>query len=650
VIEITNDDRKLIGNKMLGLIEKTVNKTCHTKFFKEEHEAVHHKKKYGGYIVPIDCGLETHYYVHKTKAETMVNGFYPIKHYVYDIMRLMLVELAEDLVKNDKRVLGCYTDTVFTDYMDVKVEKCKSFDDIGKIRYEQGKQLPKQRIVFVENEIEEFGMVFANGIPKEKYFEHEAEWESNQEALNEEIRILKSGTIIEGTLPGSGKTKTCEQYITLNKEKGIFLCSTQERAQKQREKGFEAMTAHSAMGIRLNNDMQVSEHKEKKLEDFEVVIFDEIYTYPLFLLEKVARYVRMYPKVIFIANGDPSQIPPIEKTHLNILNVKEYYAKAIYSIFSARRMLTISKRLKNTEDRKILPQIKEDIFRAKLTPQIVRQIAEKYFTIKNRNEVEQQIKGKKAKCVSYFVETKKEVNKMCYRLIGNPRKQKTYDVNDTKWNEGNEIVCRCSSYTNGIRIVNGFKYMIRKMTNNEITIEDKLTKEAQIIPIEMLKKFEHSYCFTVHTIQGNEYEEVIIFDGESCLITQEWLWVAVTRAFQLSDVSFYFEDKKIDEMKLIKNAINNKIEGHKLYDAEREFNYEPEDYIDTNFILNKCEENCYKCSICRCNLLMYNFHGQGTQFSIDRIDSDCPHTKTNCQIVCLRCNQAKGNGERNILK
>lgn len=97
----------------------------------------------------------------------------------------------------------------------------------------------------------------------------------------------------------------------------------------------------------------------------------------------------------------------------------------------------------------------------------------------------------------------------------------------------------------------------------------------------------------------------------------------------------------------LKQIIKKKIGSHKRSDILNkriEKDSIPDDYIDVEHVLELLEEQQNKCKKCEVKLELCNYsQACTTQFTIDRIDNDLPHTKNNCIITCLSCNVSKSD-------
>ena len=82
-------------------------------------------------------------------------------------------------------------------------------------------------------------------------------------------------------------------------------------------------------------------------------------------------------------------------------------------------------------------------------------------------------------------------------------------------------------------------------------------------------------------------------------------------------------------------SVERRIEAHKQADNQKKFHYDLQDYVSNEWVIEKLKKQRYACAICSESLDM--------DLSIDRKANNLPHIKSNCQIVCRRCNCASAH-------
>jgi hypothetical protein len=89
---------------------------------------------------------------------------------------------------------------------------------------------------------------------------------------------------------------------------------------------------------------------------------------------------------------------------------------------------------------------------------------------------------------------------------------------------------------------------------------------------------------------------------------------------------------------VIKKEINKKISGYKQQDLLKKV-YNEAEFLDFENVITKLVDSELKCYYCKCEILiLYDIVRETKQWSIDRINNDIGHNKTNFHISCLHCN------------
>jgi hypothetical protein len=85
--------------------------------------------------------------------------------------------------------------------------------------------------------------------------------------------------------------------------------------------------------------------------------------------------------------------------------------------------------------------------------------------------------------------------------------------------------------------------------------------------------------------------------------------------------------------------INQKINGYKNQDKKKNRIQNENDFIDFFYIVNKLKECQMLCYYCHCSMyILYSTARNKSQWTVDRINNDIGHEKTNINLVCLECN------------
>lgn len=100
----------------------------------------------------------------------------------------------------------------------------------------------------------------------------------------------------------------------------------------------------------------------------------------------------------------------------------------------------------------------------------------------------------------------------------------------------------------------------------------------------------------------------------------------------------YVDDEKFEHKEIFKKEINNKINGYKKQDNDKEC-FDVNYFVNYEYVIEKLLESQLKCYYCKkCCLLLYTEVLCRDQWTLDRIDNDYGHNKNNIVISCLDCN------------
>ena len=89
---------------------------------------------------------------------------------------------------------------------------------------------------------------------------------------------------------------------------------------------------------------------------------------------------------------------------------------------------------------------------------------------------------------------------------------------------------------------------------------------------------------------------------------------------------------------IIKKQLNTKLQGYRAQDTLKHMFVESE-FMDMENTLQLLKESQLKCYYCKeCVKVLYRQVREGCQWTLERIDNDYGHNKTNVVIACLTCN------------
>jgi RNase P subunit RPR2 len=89
---------------------------------------------------------------------------------------------------------------------------------------------------------------------------------------------------------------------------------------------------------------------------------------------------------------------------------------------------------------------------------------------------------------------------------------------------------------------------------------------------------------------------------------------------------------------IIKKQLNIKLQGYRAQDTIKKMFVESE-FMDMENTVRLLKESDLKCYYCKeCVKVLYRQVREGCQWTLERIDNDYGHVKTNVVIACLTCN------------
>ena len=653
--------KKFIVNKNIGLCGKFLNNKTTTHTYKDASEAMSHAKKYGGAINALVLedinekfdefdNTNMLFILTQKKDSILEDGFLPIQHFIYDIMRLKMQEMYDDLKADNCDIIGIKTDslyftlpiekkgkqTIFNKYEDLKAIKkdYNKFDTIGTTRVEQGKGCPTTYIPF-------------NGYKEEgnTYFLEESEFIKTRLTLpiipnifdiNDEYDDISFNNIfnnqdrifITASVPGAGKSTALKKYADhIGKDKVIFICPYNPLAIEYKREGYKSATLHTLTGYTISEDgtEAKSTRKNYDLTGIEVMVFDEVRCFTTKDLQKMKHFMNTH-ELRYFSIGDKDQIRPIEQ--LNIENYKLYYHNIIMDMFPNMIDLKVCKRM-SKEDGVILNKIKEDIFGGILT---FTDIAAKYFKIINSLD-----EGTTHNNLVYLNATCDGLNNY-YHSKSIPKNAKITEINGRKFYAGLDVMCKkYIKLSTTERLYVNYIYKITKINDTLVDLMDPFDEKTYIIPTKHLQNFSFTHAQTNHTAQGKTIKDrITIYDISKPFVTAEWLWVAVTRATSINDINVFMNTKVANvSKKQFVEDLGHKIYGHKTADRKANRPFSEEEYVTPEYILELLDQQDACCAKCQQPMDFSKY--SDSLVSINRKDNKLAHIRGNCEIACVSC-------------
>lgn len=691
---LSEKQKKFIFNATLGTMEKSQNKKKKIVLVKDYNEALIYARKYQAKMFPFvldgektiisdntDHPLFTKANLYTVTAEVkkrLVNGMYPCKLYVYSIMRYKLYQMYKKIESIGGTPTAIHTDCIFfNSTSEVKENKIDSslFKNIGKLKWRViGKtQVPKTK--FTDRSKKMSDLIDKISLPEVSFLQtidNEKYWKSDPTLYeNEAFEKLDSNkhNLIQGSQAGTGKTYLSTSYLKhrslVDDAKYIAIAPSNKRVIELRSTLGEenAMTLHQLLQLRLDGEDVVSSTMTKKslLPHIDILFIDEIYAFDVKSLSFIkTKIMDKFPNMRVIAAGDAVQS---RVSDVNVENVDDYYRTVVNSIFTTGISLSINKRMDNPEEQQKIEEIKKAIFDGeKSIPHV--QTFDKMEDLYTRHFTREGVFS--GKVVTYHLDTGDVVGKMVHNEFMKRNKKTHFDkVNGMYLYKGQELINRDHRVVHGKTLYVNYSYIVEEVETSLIEKRGKdrngksgrgniewveslvvhmrcpVSNEKFFIPAKSIESFRYNYCVTIHSSQGDTYKDVplSIFDFDSFWIKNNDKYTAISRTNMTSLVHIYTgQSMKIDRNKL-KEKIEKRIQSHKGVDVKANRPFNDEEYITVDWVLAKFDVTNFTCPHCRENYGLTNSTSM-KDFSVDRIDNNFAHTKSNCVVACRSCNVA----------
>ncbi|MBS1736426.1 MAG: hypothetical protein JSS98_07425 [Bacteroidetes bacterium] len=666
--KLSMEHKKFIANKTTGLTEKKYNSAHVCKAFDNFAEAQYYQFKFGGRIhsmeyfervvvnneddpfnfgienplntttVVMKAGQKVHFLIVE-KKEKLVEGFRCVKEMIYDHMAIRMFELFNEIVSKGLKPVGIKTDAILLTESRAKLDKLFKFNpgERGGIKFESGKFCTNHKVAQVVN------TPFAIKKRDVNVIKIKDEYDTNEinKVFDQHGRVG-----IWGDFPGVGKTTSVLNYIG---KKILFVTPFNTLAQETRSKGHDAITLNMLLGF-FGEGKEYSRYKAFNVEEYDCICFDEIMMNPPHILKMIDVFMREKSDKKYFATGDTDQLQPFNSHATNISNPQQYLNHCVNSMFPNQLTLKINKRLKSDDDRKKLAQLKADVFnRKKNVMETLKQFGLKIITSMS------DVKSKRNIC--YFNFRNQQVNTHVHKkLVKTPKnhvaitqvegkKSKT-----TNYWKGLKLTCKKHWQQKGVRLFKNYTYEITFISQETFTVKDVVEDTTLTFPIAMLDHFILSYANTCHSVQGLSIDEpMTIFDINTPYVDRYFVWTALTRATDFNNVTiFKHSDDDVSNLtrSRVKQYFEKKVEGYKTQDKLADRTWKANTFVTAEWIKEEYAKLQQKqCACCKSPYEIY-VDEDGTvksNLTVDRIDSNLAHLKTNCRLLCRTCNSVKAN-------
>jgi hypothetical protein len=462
----------------------------------------------------------------------------------------------------------------------------------------------------------------------------EKNWKRKPKVFRDEVKALidqNDVVYLEGSA-GTGKSYLTQVYS----DKTLYVVPlTDNRGDNFAEKKV-SVTFDTFFDSKLGRGQNTISEKPQsnismfghqyKTSDFQVIVFDEIGLLNMTKLSRMVNFIRENKrKFKFILSGDFWQNPPIGED-LNYIGNKESWKESIIkSVCNVTLKLTVNKRDPNKENKEHYEMIS---------------------TLNRQND----LKG----MVQYAIQNCKTID----RLEDIPDCiEKTYCNTKATLRMFSNLYHKGRGYYTGLNLIykhdctyigkgdkkmrffqNGL-YTISKVERNMISLFYVHTpKDIIVLPLETVKShFILPYGNTWYSKQGGTISHPVLID-----LSEVWMFPSPRKLYTNFsrvpswDYIHLFIDKSSTLKKDLSKMISSMISGHERADFAKNRKYDPKDYIDEDWFMEKLQNT--SCRFCN---RPFEIEGGNLCFSADRIENCMSHTKKNCRLVHRWCNVVK---------
>lgn len=632
--------QKTVANTIIGLLEKSINRATKSKIFTDLATAKHYQIQFGGEITeikqyeeikkyiqsPLDYNTNSGESVHfeadftgeklyiltQSVSATLHNGFHYVKDLVLEHHNFAMYRAISKLRQHNISIFSIKTDalTIRSEHLELAKELLDFSPGIGKWRHSKTGadiKFPTKPLHNFDNKLIQISKPEINNIPITIEQEYDTEYICKE--IVEKHRTL----LIRARYAGSGKSYICEFMRDLG-HKVLFVCPTNELAEKYGEDGI---TINRFFGFGISAEDNKFMHRFNASE-YDTIVFDEIFFNSVKVLTRVLHYVNKNKDKIIIATGDTQQLPPVEAS-TNQFDYKHYLNFCADQIFPNQIFLEDIKRIKDPMMKALAIQIYDKLLSCKSAKQR-EQLVKKYFKFTKSVINDNNVAYRNATCKSVSLKVRKMKGIKEEYIVG--------DI----------LICRIRFQLKKTVFNKNFKYVVSDVSNKTITLDHE-----HEVPIATVRtNFIYEYCRTAHQLQGKSIEKPItIFDWKFHRVTNEWLYVAISRCTDLNNVSFHEYAESDDNVLLQSDYFNKRIEGYKKQDREAKRKINKDNYVNVQWFLDNLGNHCMYCNE------IFEFECEDgnitCNLTADRKRNDLDHNLENIQPVCWHCNSTKSN-------
>jgi len=614
--------RKFLVNKLVGLCGKKYNSKSNTRLFTSPSEAWDWAGSAGAArkrLLPVGEGLNYHLMC-QFRQRDLDCGFLPIQASIYAMMRVKLHEMALAV----KQVpVAVRTDCLYFAAQPAGIPHAttinkRSVDALGSFSWEAkpAKDMPSKPVAIREPH----SAPVWEPRKKQRDISIADEW-----ALDEFKAAFdaKDKVMVKADIAGAGKTTALKRWAATLEGGALFVAPYNTLCDDFRREGLQATTVYGLLGLTVSDSGDTNDDKAKVRATAGTMVLDEFYSYPLELKLRLARFMAANPSCRFYATGDVNQLEPPgdDKMWNGIADYDAYTERVVAALFPRTINLREVKRVADPGMRDKMYRIRDDVLRSdKPLADIVRDHCLPTTVLRGRG-------------VCYYNTTRERVAAKAHKafMAAHPE----IDFKPGGYYTDQTLICRKRLRVGKATIHTNFQAVIKRFEGASAVLSWSGVEAA--VPLKQLgDHFIYNYAATGHSAQGLSVDgPITIYDIQSRHICRKWLYVALTRARDPSQLFYYAGSSR--PTATAAQVVESKLAHYRAQDATAGRYWSDGEFITVEQVM-AMEPVCHCCGAA-CEWVYEA--GDLSQWTLDRIDNAVAHTATNCRIACLSCNAAR---------
>jgi hypothetical protein len=466
---------------------------------------------------------DIHKLIVRNKTE-LVEGFLPLQHLIYTTARSRLADLVRDA---GDEAIGVHTDCVF---LKSKPANCPDHCRIGRA-------VMDCRAL----EIKDFECDVVLPVTDSKPTVHRFpdEWATG---FADSVLLNNKRVLFVAKFPGSGKSHACLDFVRRHANgRSVLVACPGNKQTRCSEFGvtYHALCARGVDEV-TKKDIRLSKPQLKA----DIIICEEVFQLSLSAKTMLWEYMQAHPETIFIANGDMGQCDPVDKVSCWNLDIDQdqYHQRIIDQMFPVQIELQIPKRW---ADPTWVYALRVDLDAGELSQS---EIIRKYTRLTDKWDNDSTYFGYRRDAVDL-------ANQMAHGDL-------------PEYFVGQKLIydhsISCPRGGGPLAIHKGYELRIEALDKGTVSLIDESTGIQHTLKREALKYFSYAYASTIHSAQGASVDgKVVLIDHDFFYVNRKWLWVALTRARDPTQV--YRMDVRIETNKTV---FNRKIREYREQDIK----------------------------------------------------------------------------------